>query len=349
MPRIISFFKKHQTTAWMLVFLLFFYGSFFLSALLGKKETPAQQGSSVSRRMSSEEFKLKEALFCKNMEARPELLMAFSAGFLGLLGAGLGLDAYFIGRKLKGEACIQKTLDQAGAPWGWTEVVQVLVLLFFVEAWVILLEAGAEFLFHVKFSGKDFTLMTNSLFRDVIVAGFVVFLVTKRFRKPLADLGLTTRHLLRDIWEGIVAYLAMIPLLLGLLFILSLIARAFSFEPPPQPVVEIYLKEARQNYLVYFTLFVAVVGPVIEEIFFRGFAYKAFRTQWGTRWAMATSAFIFAALHMSWIAFLPIFVLGLFLAYLYEKSGSLVPSMTAHMLHNLMMVSLTLGFKEMSG
>ncbi|HXV19228.1 MAG TPA: CPBP family intramembrane glutamic endopeptidase, partial [Candidatus Omnitrophota bacterium] len=101
--------------------------------------------------------------------------------------------------------------------------------------------------------------------------------------------------------------------------------------------------------LIYFTFFVAILGPIIEEVFFRGFAYTAFRRKWGVVRGMLASSAVFALMHMNLIAFFPIFVLGIFLAYLFEKTGSLVPSMTVHMVHNLIMVSLTLGFKSATG
>ena len=151
----------------------------------------------------------------------------------------------------------------------------------------------------------------------------------------------------RNVGIGVLSYLAMIPLLLAVLFLISVAAKFFSYEPSPQRVVEMFLKESRVGNLVFLTFFVALLEPAIEEIFFRGFVYKAFRTAWGVGRAMVISALIFAVVHMNVVAFLPIFVLGIFLAYLYEHTGSLVSSMTAHMLHNLLMVSLTLGFKSL--
>jgi membrane protease YdiL (CAAX protease family) len=109
-----------------------------------------------------------------------------------------------------------------------------------------------------------------------------------------------------------------------------------------------YLRKGAEPYLIYLTLFVAVLGPVFEEIFFRGFAYPPFRQRFGVRWAMVGVSAIFALFHMNAILFIPIFLLGVFLVTLYEKTGSLVPSITAHICHNLIMVGLTLGFKNLS-
>ena len=190
--------------------------------------------------------------------------------------------------------------------------------------------------------------MVNSLLRDIAVAAWVIFLVTKRFRRPLSEIGLTTRNFFKGIWTGLLGYLAVLPVLLALLLFLAWLAKLFSQEPPPQPVVEIYLKESSRRAIVFFSFFVAIVGPMIEEIFFRGFAYPALRSRFGIRMATIGSALIFAAMHMNLMAFFPIFVLGLVLTYLYEKTGSLVPCMTVHILHNLIMVGLLLGFKSLS-
>ena len=49
---------------------------------------------------------------------------------------------------------------------------------------------------------------------------------------------------------------------------------------------------------------------------------------------METPIPFFAFIHQNLFAFFPIFVLGLGLAYLYEKRGTLVPSIALHIVHN---------------
>ena len=113
-------------------------------------------------------------------------------------------------------------------------------------------------------------------------------------------------------------------------------------------MVQIYLKPGSGPILFIFTVFVAGLGPVLEEVFFRGFAYPALRERFGIPVSPAFTAAAFAALHMNALAFVPIFLLGLFLCYLYESSGSLVPSISAHVLHNTLMVLVTLGFRALA-
>ncbi|MGH7198253.1 MAG: lysostaphin resistance A-like protein [Candidatus Omnitrophota bacterium] len=342
-----GFLRKNAAALAMVFFVVSFYSLLYFSHRAAEKETPAG-GVKKTERLSSEDLKRKEEKFKKNIQAKPEVMAAVSLGFLAVLAAGFVTDLTVLIQKSRGAFSIPRTRDHTDVPWGLQEVLFIYAFLFFAEAVIVFCEILAGAVFHLTFVEKDLFLMLNSLLRDVFVAGIVVLLVTRKFRVPLSEIGLTLRHFFKNIWLGFAGYVAILPLLLLVLFVLAALAQVFKYEPKPQPVVEIYLMETKEHFLVFFTFFVAIVGPVIEEIFFRGFTYKAFRARYGIRWAVIGSALIFAALHMNVMAFVPIFTLGIFLAYLYEKTGSLVPCMTVHVLHNLIMVSLTLGFKSLS-
>ena len=77
-------------------------------------------------------------------------------------------------------------------------------------------------------------------------------------------------------------------------------------------------------------VFLAVgVAPIVEELFFRGYAYPVFKKHVG-RHAVWCSALVFAGVHMYVINFLPVFVIGVILARLYERTGSLATAIVAH-------------------
>ena len=347
MAKLLFFFRKNAAAFVMIAFVAFFYSLLYFSNRGVEKEVPEGE-TKRTERLSSEELKQKEELFKKNLQTRPEVLTAVSLGFLAVLSAGFATNLFILIQKSRGSFSVPRTRDHANVPWGLGDVLFVYAFLFFIEAVIVFCEIAAGALFNLKFVEKDLFLMLNSLLRDILVAGIVVYLVARRFRQPVTEIGLTLKGFFKNIWLGVAGYTAIIPLLLIVLFVLAALAQLFHYEPKPQPVVEIYLTEHKENYLIFFTFFVALVGPAIEEIFFRGFTYKALRTRYGIKWGVIGSAAIFAALHMNFMAFFPIFVLGVFLAYLYEKTGSLVPCMTVHMLHNLIMVCLTLGFKSLS-
>ena len=78
----------------------------------------------------------------------------------------------------------------------------------------------------------------------------------------------------------------------------------------------------------------AVIAPIVEEIFFRGFLFAGLRSHYGWQKAAVISSAIFAVLHLTPTAILPIFILGYIFAYLYHRSDSIWPAILMHVLTN---------------
>ncbi len=86
-------------------------------------------------------------------------------------------------------------------------------------------------------------------------------------------------------------------------------------------------------------LIFALLPAIFEELVFRGILYRIFKDLSGKKtWSMVLSAFIFAVVHFQILSFLPIFVVGILLAYLYERTKNLVTSMALHFLFNAIQV-----------
>jgi len=85
-----------------------------------------------------------------------------------------------------------------------------------------------------------------------------------------------------------------------------------------------------------------LVAPVAEEIFFRGVAFNAWERERGPWVAVVGSALLFAAIHSSLFALVPIFALGVILALLYRSTRSLVATMAMHAGFNAISVILAL-------
>ena len=84
----------------------------------------------------------------------------------------------------------------------------------------------------------------------------------------------------------------------------------------------------------------AVATPVVEEVFFRGFVFSGLVPRFGMGWAMVASAVVFSVFHLALGVLIPIFVTGLLLAWLYQRTGSLWPSIVAHAGQNALAVAL---------
>jgi len=81
---------------------------------------------------------------------------------------------------------------------------------------------------------------------------------------------------------------------------------------------------------VWLFLVGAMIAPFVEEIFFRGFLFQGFRQKYGWLPALLLSSALFAAAHLDPVAFVPTFVLGCVLAYVYHRSNSLWPGILFH-------------------
>ncbi|MDQ6681963.1 MAG: CPBP family intramembrane metalloprotease [Chloroflexota bacterium] len=85
-----------------------------------------------------------------------------------------------------------------------------------------------------------------------------------------------------------------------------------------------------------------LVAPIAEEIFFRGIAFNAWEREYGARRALIGSALLFALVHASLVAFLPIFGLGLVLALVYRRTRNLAAPIALHATFNAIAVALAL-------
>lgn len=136
----------------------------------------------------------------------------------------------------------------------------------------------------------------------------------------------------REIGAGLIGYCAGLPIVaigVGLTMVLTVATRADASHPLN------HLTGVSPLALVFLGVLAAVWAPVVEELFFRGAFYSAWRQRWG-RWVsgLATGV-IFAAVHpQGWTAIPALGAVGLVLALLREWRGSLIAPMTAHALNN---------------
>ncbi|HEU0293569.1 MAG TPA: type II CAAX endopeptidase family protein [Anaerolineales bacterium] len=81
---------------------------------------------------------------------------------------------------------------------------------------------------------------------------------------------------------------------------------------------------------VWFFLVAAVIAPIVEELFFRGFLFQGLRQAYGWLPGLLLSSAIFGVAHLDPVSLVPTFVLGCVLAYLYHRSNSVWPGIVFH-------------------
>ncbi len=86
---------------------------------------------------------------------------------------------------------------------------------------------------------------------------------------------------------------------------------------------------------------IAIVPAVAEELVFRGVVQRNLVQWFGSRHVgIWLAAALFSAIHLQFFGFVPRFVLGLLLGYLYEWSGNILVPMAAHFTQNAVQLML---------
>ncbi len=89
-------------------------------------------------------------------------------------------------------------------------------------------------------------------------------------------------------------------------------------------------------------LALVILAPIAEEVFFRGIAFNAWLRERGRRWAFIGSSALFALIHVSLVSLIPIFLLGLVLAWVYQRRQSLLAPIVLHATINGISVAIAL-------
>ena len=168
----------------------------------------------------------------------------------------------------------------------------------------------------------------------VLSAAATVALLSRRTAGGLPRLWSTVWARLRPValrlLQGAGGYIVALPLLVAAGWINPFGRDALS----ANPVVSVLAGE--HSVLAWIVLFVVIglCAPVFEEFVFRACAYPAFRRRWGVALAIVANGLLFGAIHGQLPLLVPLTVLGIVFATLYELTGSLLPCIIAHSAQN---------------
>ncbi len=93
-------------------------------------------------------------------------------------------------------------------------------------------------------------------------------------------------------------------------------------------------------------LSVAVIGPILEELLFRGAITRILLQKYNPTKAILLSALIFGIFHLNPAQIVGAFLIGLLLAWIYYRTRSLIPVILIHILNNSLSVGLEIPFPE---
>lgn len=92
---------------------------------------------------------------------------------------------------------------------------------------------------------------------------------------------------------------------------------------------------------------IAVLGPVLEELLFRGAITKVLLQKYSPAKAIFLSALVFGVFHLNPVQIVAAFFAGLFFAWLYWRTGSVIPCILVHIFNNGFSVYTSVKYPDM--
>src|SRR5262245_43507427 len=232
------------------------------------------------------------------------------------------------------------------ATWSWYEAVGIYILGFLVAGLVTIP------LINVMTPDTDLTNIVLSVVAALAILAVLLVWLSRYHKGWVRIIGLPAKgEWGRQAGAGAVSGLVLFPVITIVVGgIVSLILRAITGNEvqPPEQVGE-HLSAVGTVLTVVYAF---VIAPIGEELFFRGVLFRSIRDRHGF-WAGAVgSAFGFGLIHFvpgngadAALVMVAMFFTGLGLCYVYERRGTLVASIAAHMTFNVIGIVLIFGLR----
>ena len=220
-------------------------------------------------------------------------------------------------------------------------VVGLVLMLLGMEVYGLLVR-GVEWM--AGFSEGERSLWLSYLGQVLTQFPVVLWLLWRAGRVPggcregWRGVGLVPGRVWRDLKVGVVGVAAGVPLVMGLVTLVVMVGLWAGVAAPAfgHPVFEVIQGGASVGVLLGHGLSAVVLAPVFEECIFRGLVQTSLLVGagWGHRWKVIfVSSALFTLVHagLPWQVLPGLFVLGVLLGWVYERTGSLLPAVLVHM------------------
>lgn len=231
---------------------------------------------------------------------------------------------------------------------GWDVLLMavfVLCVLFTVQLVVVL--AARHFAYPheswLQVAQKPYLALLSQLLTYVAIALYMILLIEGKYHARFGQA-------IRWNWPGTTgfSFMGIGVLMLGL----DLVGR---FLPMPKSTpFDQFFERPMDAYLV--AVFAITLGPLMEELFFRGFLYPVLARRIGAAWGILLTGLLFGLIHLpqygwSWAAFLIVSLVGVVLTTVRARTKSVAASFLAHVGYNatIMIIAAvaTDGFRHM--
>jgi membrane protease YdiL (CAAX protease family) len=232
--------------------------------------------------------------------------------------------------------------DRPRATWNAWEAVAVYVVAILIGGVSTLPILGAV-------DDEDVANLAASAVAAVVTVGVLLAWLSTSHHTWRAILGLPAagtwwREIRTSIGFGLLLYPGMV---FGVGLVVSVVISAISGEPAQTP--EQIPSELPVLGVVLAALYAIVIAPIHEELYFRGVLFRGVGDRWGLGVGLAASGLGFALIHYvpgPWEDALLLmgvmFFNGIALAWWYARRGTIVASIVAHMVFNVIGLTLIL-------
>ena len=169
----------------------------------------------------------------------------------------------------------------------------------------------------------------------MVFIGIVWGLAVRRRGASWTDLGLRRWSGGGTLWAVPAAVLVMLAIVIAYGAVIDAIGWSEDLE------IE-FFDDRRIGVLAAASALAIVAAPIVEELFFRGFVLQGLTRHMTPVKAALLSSALFALAHVRPVTYVPIFLIGLVLAFVFLKTRSLPLAMAAHAVYNAIVVAVTL-------
>lgn len=223
--------------------------------------------------------------------------------------------------------------QRRAVPWGSGDISWAIVIV--VSAFPLLVLLGRAIISATDITVSAATVLI-SIAIQLLLAVITVLFTVRKYGVAWRDLGF------RDFAQGKSLFYAGAAVVASVM-VVSLYGAVINYfglqdRIPPMPI----FKEQDRVLLTTGIIAATVLAPVVEETFFRGFVFAGLRKTIGPSFAGIMSAALFAVAHMSLFLYPPVFLIGLLLAWVFHKTGSLWYGIAAHLAYNSLVAYIAL-------
>lgn len=218
--------------------------------------------------------------------------------------------------------------------WGLKEFILLLLLEFVIGVGII--KFVIKPIYDLWIGHELYALALMGITIAITLLLGIYFIALRPKKLPWSDIGLR-KFALKD-WKSIFLY--SIILLVGTVMIVLI--TSFLGNSIDNSKTDTFQQDVTTFTFLITFISAAIISPIYEEIFYRGFIYRWLRTRVGLILAILLSSTIFTAIHIPTYNAMPVnFFSGIIFALTYEKTNSIWPAVIVHGSTNGIMVLLT--------